>query len=255
VKKLLNPAAWARALRQPLVLAGLAVDLFPIYGVIAFGWNAVPLVMLYWMENIIAGVMTLPRIFISGASFGLGGFLLGLFMCGFFVLHYGLFCFVHGTFLIAFVAMGEGTLANQADIMMDVPGMFAFGLNSGLHVDWFIYAIIAFQLLVLIWEFLIKGEWKNSNPMAEMFAPYGRIIVLHFAIFAGAGALFLLGQPMIGVLALILVRALYGVATNGAKEFGFESGFSKAAQGIAGREYFEKAMRGENPNKDDGGTA
>ena len=42
MKKILNPGAWLRALRQPLVLAGLAVDLFPIYGVIAFGWNAVP---------------------------------------------------------------------------------------------------------------------------------------------------------------------------------------------------------------------
>src|SRR5690606_12613880 len=122
----------------------------------------------------------------------------------------------------------------QADIVMDVPAMFVFGLNSGLHVEWFISAIIAFQLLVLIWEFLIKGEWKNSNPMAEMFAPYGRIIVLHFAIFAGAGALFLLGQPIVGVLALILVRAIYGVATNGAKEFGFESSFNTAAQGMAG---------------------
>ena len=44
--------------------------------------------------------------------------------------------------------------------------------------------------------------------MAEMFAPYGRIVVLHFGIFAGAGALFLLGQPMVGVLALILFRAV-----------------------------------------------
>jgi hypothetical protein len=36
--------------------------------------------------------------------------------------------------------------------------------------------------------------------MAEMFAPYSRIVVLHIGIFVGAAALFLLGQPMLGVL-------------------------------------------------------
>lgn len=149
---------------------------------------------------------------------------------------------------MVFVSMANGTMGAQEPIMMDVFGMFQFGLNSGLHVAWFVYAIIAFQILVFIWEFLVKGEWKNTNPMAEMFAPYGRIIVLHFAIFAGAGALFVLGQPIIGVLALIAFRALYGVVNNARGEFGGEGDFNKALSTMGGREYFEKAMRGENPN-------
>jgi hypothetical protein len=251
VGNLFNPMSWIRALGRPLVLVGLVVDLFPIYGVIAFGWNAVPLVMLYWMENIIAGVLTLPRIFISGASFGVGGMAMGLFLCLFFTFHYGMFCAVHGTFLMVFVAMSDGSIAEQSPIMMDVFGMFQFGLHSAPHVDWFVYAIIAFQVLVFVQEFLIKGEWKNTNPMAEMFAPYGRIIILHFAIFAGAGALFLLGQPIIGVLALIVFRAIYGIVTNSRGEFAAQGDFNKAMSAMSGRAYFEKAMRGENPNADE----
>jgi len=245
VNKLFNPASWMRALGQPLVLLGLAVDLFPIYGVLAFGWNAVPLVMLYWMENVIAGVLTLPRIVISGASYGAIGLIVGLVMSAFFVFHYGLFCFVHGTFLIAFTGFGNGTLADQSTFTLDIPGMFQFGMTSGLHVEYFIYAIIAFQVLVFFWEFVFKGEWRTTNPMAEMFAPYGRIIVLHLAIFGGAFALFALGQPMIGVLALILFRAVYGVVTNARDAFSFDSDFSKALDKMGGREVFEKAMRGE----------
>lgn len=245
MNKLFNPAHWARALTQPLVLVGLAVDLFPIVGVLVFGWNAVPLVLLYWMENIIAGVMTLPRILISGASYSALGLIAGLVMSVFFVFHYGLFCAVHGTFLMVFVGFGEGTIAQQPPIMMDIPAMFAYGMQSGLHVEYFVYAIIAFQVLVFVWEFLIKGEWKNSNPMAEMFAPYGRIVILHFAIFAGAGALFLLGQPMVGVLALILLRALFGVISNSKNVFQFESDFNKSLQAMEGRETFEKALRGD----------
>ena len=245
MNKLLNPMSWLRALSQPLVLLGLAVDLFPIYGVIAFGWNAAPLVMLYWMENIIAGVFTIPRIFISGASFGGLGVLLGLFLSVFFVFHYGLFCLVHGTFLIVFIAFGDGTIADSAPMMMDVWGMFQYGLHSAPHVEYFIYAIIAFQALVFLWEFIIKGEWKETNPMGEMFAPYGRIIVLHFAIFAGAGALFLLGQPIIGVLGLIVFRAIYGVITNSKSVFAFDNDFTKTLEATRNREAFLKAMRGE----------
>lgn len=247
---LFNPASWARALSQPLVLIGLAVDLFPIYGVIAFGWNAVPLVLLYWMENIIAGVLTVPRIFISSATFGIGGVALGAFLCVFFVFHYGLFCAVHGTFLMVFAAFGGGTLADQAPVMMDIPAMFQFGMNSAPHVDYFVYAIIAFQVLVFLWEFIIKAEWKDTTPMAEMFAPYSRIVVLHFAIFAGAGALFLLGQPMIGVMGLILFRAVYGVVVNSGS-FAMESGLDKAVAAAANRENFLKAMRGEKIEEPD----
>ncbi len=47
-----------------------------------------------------------------------------------------------------------------------------------------------------------------------MTAPYGRVIVLHIGIFAGAGALILLGDPMIGVLALILLRVIWGIHVN-----------------------------------------
>ena len=244
VNNLFNLASWGRALSQPLVLVGLAVDLFPIYGVLAFGWNAVPLVLLYWMENVIAGVLTIPRILITGASYGGIGFVAGSAMSAFFVFHYGLFCAVHGTFLMAFVAMGDGSIADQPPIMMDMWAMFQFGLHSAPHVEYFVYAIIAFQVLVLIWEFGIKGEWKNSNPMAEMFAPYGRIVVLHLAIFGGAFALFLLGQPMVGVLALILFRAVYGVVAN-SRAFAFEGDMAKALEAMKGREAFEKSLRGE----------
>lgn len=245
MNKLFNPAYWGRALTQPVVLLGLAVDLLPIVGVILWGWNAVPLVMLYWMENVIAGVMTLPRIILSGATYGPVGIFTGLFMSAFFTFHYGLFCFVHGTFLMAFASMAVGPEAIATMPMMDGLGIFQFGLSSGLHVDWIIYAIVGFQFVVFVWEFLIKGQWRTTNPMAEMFAPYGRIIVLHIGIFAGAGALFVLGQPMIGVLALILFRALYGIVTNSQDVFGFETDFGKSMNAMSGREYFEKAMRGE----------
>lgn len=245
MNKLLNPMYWARALSHPIVLVGLIIDLLPIYGVIAWGWNAVPLVMLYWMENVVAGVMTIPRLVISGASYGGFGLLAGAGLSVFFVFHYGLFCMVHGTFLVVLASFGE------PDALLDAPlgdifGIFRFGLASGLHVDWMIYAVAVFQFLVFLWEFIIKGEWKNTNPMVEMFAPYSRIIVLHFGIFAGAAALFAFGQPMIGILALIIFRAVYGIVTNSSR-FGMTAGLDAAVNKMGSREKFAKLLKGQDP--------
>lgn len=243
MKKLLDPAYWARALRNPIVLIGLVVDLLPIFGVLLWGWGATPLVMLYWTENIIAGIMTLPRIFISAATFRLPGLLLGVFLCAFFVFHYGLFCAVHGTFLIAFIGIaGDYELINSG-ALMDVPAMIRFGLDSAPHVIWIAGAIFAFQVLLFFWDFIIKGEWKTSTPLAEMFAPYGRIVVLHFAIFAGAAGLFLLGEPMVGVLALILLRAAWGVVNNS------KGGWDQEIESkMPSREAFEKMLQGKDPS-------
>ena len=251
MKRLLDPSFWLRALTHPLVLIGLVIDLAPIAGVILWGWGALPLVMIYWMENVIAGVTTIPRIVISGASYGGFGLLAGLGLSAFFVVHYGMFCAVHGTFLVGLSAFSDPDKI-QSLPFMDIPGMFQLGFNSGLHVDWMIYAIAAFQVLVLIWEFIFKGEWKTTNPMAEMFAPYSRIIVLHFGIFAGAAALFLLGQPMVGVLALILFRVVWGILTN-SKRAGVTplgealGGYDKAMDQLKGRTDFQNLLKGTAP--------
>lgn len=245
MKKLLDPGYWQRALSNPMVLLGFLVDLLPIYAVIAWGWNASPLVMLYWMENVIIGVMTVPRLLISGARFGIGGVIGGVFMSAFFAFHYGMFCFVHGIFLVAFASWNGGEGMASAPFM-DIEGIFRFGLTVGPHMEWIIAAVVAFQILVFAVEFIWKGEWKRTNPGEEMGSPYGRIVLLHFGIFVGAGALFLLGQPMVGVLALIVFRAAYGIVSNSKR-------FDRKAESdatVTTDEQFRKLMRGENPNPD-----
>ncbi len=217
MKKLLDPGYWARALSNPLVLAGLLVDLIPIYAIFAWGWTAAPLVMLYWLENVVAGVMTLPRILISGAAFGWRGVLTSLFFAVFFTFHYGLFCFVHGVFLQVFVAMSN-MMRNKGEptnAMIDDPvHLVEAALASAPHMIWVVAAGMALQIAILIFQYIGKGEWKTSNPLGEMFAPYPRIVVLHIGLFVGAGALVALGEPMIGILALILFRAVMGVLSR-----------------------------------------
>ena len=75
----------------------------------------------------------------------------------------------------------------------------------------FISIITAFNVFLFVWDFIGKGEFLRSRPITEMFAPYGRIILLHVALFVGMFALLSFGEPMAGVLALIVLRVLWGL--------------------------------------------
>jgi hypothetical protein len=67
-------------------------------------------------------------------------------------------------------------------------------------------------------------------------------LLSHIGIFAGAAALFLLGQPMLGVLALIVFRAVWGVLTN-SRQFGMEAKLDQAATKLASSNQFEKLLK------------
>ena len=205
-----RPSFWRVVMRDPLTWLAIAVDLTPVVFVLMFGWGAAPLVLLYWAENIIIGVATFARIILSGLkSWGLIGGAGSLFLAAFFTFHYGLFCYGHGVFVFAFApgmefsppAPGLDGVIRMMQAAIDyAPGMaIALGLIS-------IYQAIAIAI-----DYSPTSQRETPSAIAEMFSPYGRIVVLHIAIFAGAFAMAALGDPMIGVLALILLRAAFSV--------------------------------------------
>lgn len=209
----LNPDTLARTYRDPIAWVILAVDLFPILAVLTMGWGATPLVFLYWLENLIIGAVTLARMTATSAKDGPAGLVIMAFLGPFFVVHYGMFCFVHGVFVSVFANL-------SADTAMGDPGfpspfsLIDQALSSGANMSLFVTAIIALQAFLFVQDFLARGEYKTAEVQTEMMAPYGRIIVLHIGIFAGAFAMAALGEPMLGILVLILLRALWGVALS-----------------------------------------
>lgn len=203
----LNANTLARTYREPIAWIILAVDLFPIIAVLTMGWGAAALVFLYWLENLIIGAVTLAKMTATSLRDGPVGLVGMAFLGPFFVVHYGMFCFVHGVFVSAFAS-----LSSSAEPGFPTPfGLIDQALASGPNMQTFVLAIIVLQIILFVQDYILRGEYRESSIDKEMMAPYGRIIVLHFGIFAGAFAMAALGEPMLGILALILLRALWGV--------------------------------------------
>ena len=208
----LNPDTLARTYRDPIAWLILAVDLFPIVAVLTLGWGATPLVFLYWLENLIIGAVTLARMTATSLKDGPAGLVIMAFLGPFFFVHYGMFCFVHGVFVSVFANLSGGI---QDGFGFPTPfSLIDQALGSGANMTVFVIAIIALQAFLFVQDFLWRGQYKRSEVQTEMMAPYGRIIVLHIGLFAGAFAMIALGEPMLGVLALILLRALWGIVMS-----------------------------------------
>lgn len=205
----LDPNALARTYRDPISWIILAVDLFPIIAVLTLGWGATPLVLLYWLENLIIGAVALARMIATSVKEHPIGLIGMVFLGPFFTVHYGMFCFVHGIFVNAF-AFGHTPGGGEAGFPSPV-GLIGNALSSGANMTTFVLVIIALQVFLFVQDFILRGEYRRTTVDKEMMAPYGRIIVLHIGIFAGAFALAAIGEPLWGILGLIVLRALWGV--------------------------------------------
>ncbi len=194
------------ASRRWPVIAALALNLIPLAGVLAWGWSAFALIFLYWLENVVIGLRTLASMIASaradpGTKWPATGF-----FAAFFALHYGLFCFGHGAFIV--LLFGGAALGRN---VLDVPGaaVALFAQQPGLAVG--LLSIIAWQGAQFA-LFLVRGDAARTHPLAPMGAPYPRIIILHLAIILGGFVLMLLNQPLAGLIALTLLKAAFDVA-------------------------------------------
>lgn len=221
-------------LRIPFsALALTLANLVPLVGVVFAGWSLLEVVALYWLENLIIGAINVLQMATVAptAEYSLpqvdegdrlsptepsppegkvtltavGHHLSKLFFIPFFVVHYGMFCLVHGVFVFALLG-GKGPFAPG-------PGPFG-GLQQPVAAlltgaMWFaLIGLIASHLYSYFYHFLYRGEFRRTHVAALMAAPYGRIVVLHVAILFGAFATQLLGQPMFLLLLLIVGKTI-----------------------------------------------
>jgi len=205
----------------------VAVNMLPLIGVAFWGWSLMLILVLYWLESGIVGVVNVfkiaraegglddgapavsvdgPRIMIrlSGMgrimSSGLGrGALIA-----FFVMHYGIFWAVHGVFVFLlplFAGLSTGLPDPSAPGMGFGPMDFGPLPLDGLALSAALLA--ASHAVSFFMNYIGREEYRRTRPDLQMLSVYGRVVVLHVTIVAGAFAIGLFGTP-IAALALLV---------------------------------------------------
>ena len=166
----------------------LAVNAIPLVGVLWFGWSVFEVLLLYWFENVAIGVAHAARMAISTRTNKVAD---GWSMTTFFVLHYGLFTFVHGIFVIVFFGVVGGGLTQLT------------GGLAGL-----VLAIIGWQVAFLFIDAAQTDYFKGRTPNDLMFEPYPRVLALHITVIAGGWLINEVGAPVWALAILVGVKTL-----------------------------------------------
>jgi hypothetical protein len=198
------------ALRRPDAAWIIASNAIPVAGVLFFGWQALPLLVFYWIENVVIGAVNVPKILVAGLT--KGDFVqrtAGFVLVPFFILHYGLFCFVHGIFVFAMFTMSEafhGGIAPTTE-SFDLIGRVFWMLQTDADLMWSVVALCVVQAGAFAIFWVGGRRWRETDALRQMFEPYGRIVVLHMTIFIATIPVLLIGQPMLAVLVLALLKS------------------------------------------------
>lgn len=213
--------------KTSLSLAALIVaNLVPLVGVLFFGWDHILVIALFWIENLIIGGFNLVRMLGAIAvnkSERKKGFS-NLFHPAFFVVHYGLFCAVHGSILWEMLDLGElpkTELANStwnegfASIFIDGASVFQGFVALYSPIIWLgIVSLFLSRLVSFIENFILKGEVFEATVNKLMGRPYGQIVIMHAGIILGALAIDKWGNSLWLLLVIVGFKIVVDVATH-----------------------------------------
>ena len=208
----------------------IAFNLIPLIGVLAWGWNVATLLVLYWVENGIVGVLNVPKMLLARGPGRTGLGVVKLTTTGpvsrfgqvlFFLVHYGMFWLVHGVFVFAlptFASFGGVDAGAVVDPRFDsgfpvVGDLFGDPLRRASGPDMTAVAWGALGLAIsrgvsFVVNFLGRREYLRVSVAEQMFAPYGRLLILHLTIILGAFLSLMLGSPVGAIVILVLIKTI-----------------------------------------------
>ena len=206
-------------LSRPSSLVLVSVNLLPLAGVVLLQWDVLAILLLYWTESVVIGVINVFRMIASQSDSVFDGIVpqtsgqtvpahesarlpnipitpFKFFLIPFFVVHYGAFCYGH---LVAVVGLFSGSglsLSVAASLMQLWQPSF-----------WIAVAAIAgSHLFSFFSNYIGQDEYKRASLYLMMRRPYGRIVAMHVAIVLGAGLVMWLGSPLPMLVVLIGVK-------------------------------------------------
>ena len=185
--------------RKAFSLAALVVtSLIPLFGVLVLDWDVYPLMLLFWVENVMIGFFNALSMLATQPDKPLA-WVGKCFLVPFFCFHYGMFTLVHGVFVLAL--FGGGVLGAA---FPSPPVFWREFARLGLGAS--VLALGLAHLGSFVLDDLATGDYKRKPLEQLMMRPYGRILVLHIALLAGGWVTQMLRSPTGALLVLVALK-------------------------------------------------
>lgn len=192
-------------LLKPSVIALIAANLFPVFGVIFLGWEVFLILLLFWMENLVIGLYTILKMAFASPDNVKGSAKASIIP--FFCIHYGIFTLVHGVFV--FVLFGENLTGEYS---LDIVSTWQAALSY--QVAWGGLVLLVSHGVSFFHNYIGAGEYKKSELKTLMIQPYGRVIILHLTIIFGGFLVMLFGSPVAGLMLLIILKTFIDIRSH-----------------------------------------
>ncbi|MFZ5425107.1 MAG: DUF6498-containing protein [Patescibacteria group bacterium] len=189
------------------------VNLIPVFGVLFLGWNLGQILVLYWSENLVIGILNILKILrakgvpkpgspatlrVNGKPVNPRSPNYSISLASFFALHYGIFTAGHGVFVFTYFAQNYS---------LGFTELF-WGFCSLFVSHWISYRV----------NYIGSGEYLKATPDSQMLQPYKRIIILHLTIILGGAFIQNSGvstaQSIIPLLVLVGVKTFIDVSKH-----------------------------------------
>lgn len=162
-------------------------NLVPVIGVWFLGWSAVEAFIVYALETLIVGFLTVLKLlaatFAKGKddwyNHGASSKVSGLFFIVFFILHYGIFAAVQTSIFSGVTNIGPPGKG---------PLYFFFHWWEYINRD-IAYMLGTFILSYIVRDlipFLNRKDYATVPMMILLFQPYGRILIQQFTVILGS---------------------------------------------------------------------
>lgn len=203
------------------IVSLIIANVVPVFGVLFLNWSLSGIVVLYWAENGVIGVFTILKM-LSAAK---GGQQLASKLANvpFFAVHYGLFWFAHGVFVMTFFGPNAEALecsrrsGSSFSCQLPTPPASAGGVPFlGMIIEGVLESGILFALAGLfishgvsfVSNYLGEREFLQATPRNLMFQPYPRVIIMHVTISVGAFFIVSLDRPLFALLLLVGLKTI-----------------------------------------------
>jgi hypothetical protein len=177
---------------------------------------------------VIVGVINVAKMIAAGATRRPAKIVGLMFDVPFFIVHYGMFCAVHGVLILV---LFSGLPDRAVDDPRDLPLFLLHQIQLDTFFALSLVLLATLHLYRFVVDWLRAGRWRTTDPFVQMFVPYGRIIVVHIAVLVGGFIASFIGSAWVAVLLLALLKTvLEAGATQVASQGETGSGSNAALQ-------------------------